>query len=478
MQLPMGLETFDLRNTREYVVTRQLLVDSKFRQIPASLTQLRLPPARFQNIDGQSFTLPPNLRELHNWCSSQGFTGMPNTLTSLWYDCGKAVSPGTINTTLVPPDWSTCPHLTDLNLQDAYPTHPLSTFRLPACLLRLSGVRASQIDAAWVPPEGLLELRLLAGGASEYEAAIQPQQLRLPSVLRVLSPIPQFHRGVDYTMLSLPESLVSALVHPVPGMENLQWPSGMRELTYADVGLCTEGNGLQLLMWNEGLEILRFTKVAGQQTSIVNWNPPSSLTELILPSDWNASLLQLQLPPRLRKLTFGYGWDQQIGSTDIIWPDTLEAIIFGEDFHHSLANWTPPPNLTHLRTPSEKYWLSSFTAREIKVPVSLRRLELRVSRTPLIFDSDEWPALEYLEVCHPPEDWSVVCLPPRLHTLHIEPLTRPEIDLMLINFDVLTHLRWITSREINDIDAAGLISRIRELLPSTCSFFLLRHGSD
>ena len=271
-----------------------------------------------------------------------------------------------------------------------------------------------------------------------------------------------------------PPSLVSALVYLVPGMENLHWPSGLKELKYADVGPRTDESIFRVLTWNDGLEILRFIKVAGPQIPIVDWNPPGSLTDLTLPFDWNAPLSQLHLPPRLQKLTFGYGWDQKIGPNDIAWPDTLETIIFGEDFHYSLADWTPPPNLTHLRIPSEKYWLNNFTAQEIKVPVSLRRLELRVSKTPLVFDPEEWPALEYLEVCHPPQDWSEVCLPPRLHTLHIEQLNRRAIELMEIDFDVPNHLRSITSHVMDDINgAATLISRIRELLPATCAFFLL-----
>ena len=146
--LPLELETLDLSGVCKYVVTKKLYLEGKLSQFPATLRHLRMPPGRCQDIDMRFFALPPNLQELHNWCWSLDFLEIPSTLTFLSYDHDGKAGVSTSSTTHSALDWSTCPHLTDLNLQDKFCAYSLSSLRLPANLRRARFTNRCRLDAS------------------------------------------------------------------------------------------------------------------------------------------------------------------------------------------------------------------------------------------------------------------------------------------------------------------------------------------
>jgi hypothetical protein len=421
------------------------------------------------------------LRTLHNLTWDVGTDGcalrFPPSLTSLTYE-QDVPNPATA------PLLATCRGLTELNLHCAFEV-PLSTFQLPSTLTRVAGVRSSQIDDEWGPPEGLLELYTAAHGLT-LRSPTTPGDMRWPPQLRILRQLPGMPRGADYSKLALPETLTSIDVYGVPGMEHARWPASLREMTYEVYSSSYSGSDPFLpLKWNDGLEILRLRSYALNRP-ILDWHPPTSLTELEMPFSWNCPLTQLHLPPRLRKLTFGSSFNQPIRATEIEWPESLETLMFGDGFTQSLNAWTPPANLTHLVFFCGKLgpfgWsrdvrgLASFTAKDIRVPPSLRRFKLMTAQTPpLRFSPEEWPQLEYLELDQPPVSWSNTLLPPRLQSLRVCHFQPESVESFLRDFQAPAHLvSFIVDPPCSDFSVPPLegraIRRMREHMPTTCAF--------
>jgi hypothetical protein len=259
--------------------------------------------------------------------------------------------------------------------------------------------------------------------------------MRWPPQLRELE-FPVFSEGADYATMKLPETLKKIVISFVqPGMARVRWPSSLREMT------CAMVERLVPLQWNDGLELLR---LSGLKEPLVDWHPPSSLTEFHL-EDWNLALTQLHLPPRLRTLSIGRTFNQPIQADDIAWPDTLETLRFGAEFNQSMVEWTPPPSLTHLELASPAYPLRSFTADGLRVPPTLKRFSVQAISTPqLHFSPAEWPTLEYLDLGSAPESWSNMLLPPRLHTLRVESdIPNARLESFLDDFRPPAHLECI-----------------------------------
>jgi hypothetical protein len=353
--------------------------------------------------------------------------------------------------------WSSCPALTGLDLAHAF-RQPLSTFTFPSTLTRLSGVRAEQLDADWIPPAGLLHLAVDSRGAF----LVAPSKVKLPPRLRSVH-LPGFSEGVDYSQLALPETLESISVWPTPGMEVIRWPKSLRELTF------TGGSRLDRLdfCWNDGLEILRLSSF---NKPLQEWNPPDSLTELYMAEIWNLALTELHLPPRLHLLQFGSCYNKPIGADDILWPATLKTLRFRRSV--DLRQWAPPPNLTRLDVPKGIVGLASMA--DLRVPPCMRRLLLGgVESLELVFSPEQWPELEYLSVpaaCV--ADWSTVVLPPRLSALCLRlSSSHAWVDSFVRDFHAPSRLRCIlTERGPHQPLDGELLSRVRASLPPTCAF--------
>lgn len=73
---------------------------------------------------------------------------------------------------------------------------------------------------------------------------------------------------------------------------------------------------------------------------------PDTLTHLTFDDDFNQSLADVTLPPKITRLTFGLRFDQPLDCVHL--PDTLTHLTFGDAFDQRLENATLPPMLTHL----------------------------------------------------------------------------------------------------------------------------------
>jgi hypothetical protein len=315
-----------------------------------------------------------------------------------------------------------CPQLTELELGNEF-EQPLSSFRVPSSLTRISGVYLSQLDTDWMPPGGLLEMHMarLASDKHLLCSLVAPGDLRWPPQLRFLE-LPIFSDGADYSKLALPESLESMLVHVEPGVQHARWPVTLCELKFVD------RNGRD--------------------------------------REWDLSLTQLPLPPRLRLLELGMGFRQPIRAHEIEWPGTLETLILGCTVNEPLDEWTPPSN---LRLVSEDYRLASWSTKDLRVPNSLRRLRLDSTHVPpLRFSPEEWPALEYLDLQGPPVEWSNMLLPPRLVTLRVRTLfaesTQDSEAAFLRDFRLPSHVQYLMLDLVGDA-----MRRLRADLPPTCA---------
>jgi hypothetical protein len=482
--LPDMLERLDLDEmVGRYLINEQLHSEGKLTKFPATLTYLRLPPWSQQEIDGRFFTLPPNLLELHNYRWAASHPPLPSSLRTLFalsWDAsldGCAIEFPASLTSLTydqvdgpkcasAPSLAGCPLLTELDLDGCFEA-PLSSFDLPPSLTRLSGILASQLDGDWMPPDGLLVLHTWRD--LSRASSVPPSVMRWPPQLRELE-LPIFSDGADFSTMKLPETLRVIKLRDGPGLESAQWPSSLREMTCAI-------HPFVPLQWNGGLAVLRL-RLSRFDRAVVDWHPPSSLTELEMPDTWNQPVAQLHLPPRLRKLTFGSAFDQPI-QADMKWPDTLETLTFGRGFNRSLAQWTPPPNLTLLRLICPHYRLVSLTTSNLRVPRSLRRLRLESHHLPLLhFSSEEWPSLESLELHHAPTDWSNTQLPPRLRELRLDQFSPESVESFLIRFQAPAHLQSVvvdpSKADYRHYGAPCLdgptLRRIRDRLPPTCAF--------
>jgi len=209
-----------------------------------------------------------------------------------------------------------------------------------------------------------------------------PSQLRLPTNL---------------TQLTLPEEFNNEARE---SLSLLHLPSHPHTLT---LGGRMEGNGLAALTLPHSLMSLNLGDdcdaswdgvvwpphlthlVTGQgfNQPLLNWSPPSSLTELTLGSAtgygygwWSYPVSQLRLPPSLHKLTFSHAFNQPL--TGFHFPSSLRVLCFGQRFNQSLASsaWTPPPNLDELHFPLDydSQWNQPWT--HLHLPATLRKLTL------------------------------------------------------------------------------------------------------
>jgi len=241
------------------------------------------------------------------------------------------------------------PSLTELNLGDKF-NHPLMAWNPPVSLTSLTMPSHWKLGASQLRlPPNLTQLTLPPGFNDARESLTL---LHLPSTLHTLR-LDGTMKGNDLAALTLPHSLTSL-----------------------DLGYDCDAS-LDDVVWPPHLTRL----VIGQRFNqpLLEWSPPSSLTELILSDEygsggWYLPLSQLRLPSNLHKLTFGSYFDQPL--TGFHFPSSLRVLCFGRWFNQSLtaSAWTPPPNLEELDLTRCWEWDRPWT--DLHLPPTLRKLTL------------------------------------------------------------------------------------------------------
>jgi hypothetical protein len=274
-------------------------------QLPASLTELRLPSFSCP-IEKWPLPLPPQLHILQ--CHT----------ISPWNDLQPHLPP---SLTEIDTSGHLWPH--GHNYRATVPPISLATFQFPPLLQSLTWNNFDGPLLHWKPPPTLQSLCL---GRFLRPAS----ELLLPAHLTELD-----LRSYDHALdaLPLPSSItrltLSAKASPPDALIRLQWP---RQLQHLYLTRCYR----------------RRPKVPALQ--LADWNPPASLTNLMLDGwDVPVNAQTLRLPPSLRRLRFG-----------------------DHEYAHPVDQLPLPQGLTHLSLSALPHTCGSL--REMRLPASLQEL--------------------------------------------------------------------------------------------------------
>jgi len=248
--------------------------------------------------------------------------------------------------------------------------HPIELLQLPPSLTEFNlGDKFNHPLVAWNPPAGLTTFELPGSWA------LEPSQLRLPPNLQTLALSHLFNTAREsLSLLHLSTRLHSLKLGGRIEGDELAALTLPQSLTSLDLGDGCDAS-LDHVQWPPHL-----TRLATGMTfkqPLVDWSPPSSLTELFIGDRWgygwwDLPVSQLRLPSNLHKLTFGSDFNQPLNGLQF--PSSLRVLTFGRKFKQSLGRnaWSPPPDLEELHLGTE--WNRPCT--DLHLPTRLRKLTL------------------------------------------------------------------------------------------------------
>lgn len=337
-------------------------------KLPDHLTSIHLPAWTHWSDDLSHLYLPSSLTQLHlgTWCGrADQLPTFPSSLQTLHMG-------DLYNDTIDSIPWSTLTALSSLTLSWKF-DQPLEGVRLPHSLtsLRMRGNYNHPIERMQLPP-ALTELDL-----SELRHFNQPLEgLKLPAELRILRLARTWSRSFDH--LQLPPSLTQLDFGLHFGRSLLEWnpPDSLTSLTMPP------RLDLSMIRLPAKLTALSVTYPFRSSTDSPTttftrdrlFQLPATLQTLRLGGFLNdEDFTHLTLPHSLTSLHLGQECD--VSLDDVVWPPQLTRLTLGECFNQPLINWSPPPSLTQLSLGNEAgagAW--NLPVSQLRLPVNLHCL--------------------------------------------------------------------------------------------------------